>query len=261
MCTKRLIFAVVLFFGLAFVGGGLYSQEKMHEEREEKMHEEHEGKMHEEHKGKAHEEKAEEEDEIELSFDDLAPGNIPQGWKVEATNQKGPLATWQVVKDTTAPSGQHVLALTKPNHTFGGTFNLLWTDQIRFLNGEIEVDFKANSGVEDQGGGVIWRAQDKDNYYISRYNPLENNFRIYYVKDGARRMLASALVKLPAHKWHELKIVQQGNKISGYLNDKKLLEVEDSTFARAGGVGLWTKADAVTSFDNFDVEFEEAEHD
>ena len=178
----------------------------------------------------------------------------PKGWKNEATNQKGPLATWQVIDDTTAPSGNKVLAMTSPNHDFGGTFNICWTKGIKFLNGEIKVMFKANTGIEDEGGGVIWRAQDKGNYYISRYNPLENNFRVYYIKDEARKILASARVKLPAKKWYELKIVQNGKHITGYLNGKKLLEVDDDTFPESGGVGLWTKADAVTSFDDFEVE-------
>lgn len=190
-----------------------------------------------------------------FTFEHAKTGALPSGWKVEATNQKGPLATWQVVADSTAPSGEKALALVSPNHTFGGTYNLCWTDQIKFMNGDISVSFKANSGVEDQGGGVIWRAIDRDNYYIARYNPLENNFRIYTVREGARRMLASARAKLPAHHWHALKIVQRGSKISGYLNGKKWLEVEDATFTKAGGVGLWTKADAATSFDNFEVAF------
>ncbi len=190
---------------------------------------------------------------IQLNFDDLAGGQIPSGWQIGATNQHGPLATWQVVHDSTAPSGKQTLSLTSPNHNFGGTFNLCWTPKIQILNGVISVFFKANTGIEDQGGGMIWRVQDDDNYYISRYNPLENNFRVYYVKDGARRMLASARIALPAHIWHKLKIVQDGNKISGFLNDKKLLEVVDNTFMESGGVGLWTKADAVTSFDDFSV--------
>ena len=188
------------------------------------------------------------------SFEGIPTGKAPSGWKVEATNQRGPLATWRVIGDTTAPSGNQVLALTSPNHTFGGTFNLCWTDKVHFLNGEITVYFKANTGEEDQGGGVIWRAKDKDNYYIARYNPLENNFRIYYVKDGARRMLASARLKLPAHVWHVMKIVHNGEDISGYLNGKKYLLVDDDTFEESGGVGLWTKADAATSFDDFTVE-------
>lgn len=190
---------------------------------------------------------------VKMDFENIPIGKIPSGWKVEATNPHGPLATWQVVEDSTAPSGQKVLALTNANQNFGGTFNLCWTDRIQFLNGAITVYFKANSGMEDEGGGVIWRAKDKNNYYISRYNPLENNFRLYFVKDGARRMLASARVNLPAHVWHELKIVQDGNKIRGYLNGKKWLEAEDKTFSNSGGVGLWTKADAATSFDDFTV--------
>ena len=228
MYIKKLFLFSVIFLGLLLIVGFINAQEK----------------------------KEAEKGEIEFNFEDVPVGKIPANWKIEATNQKGPLATWQVVEDTSAPSGKKVLALTSPNHTFGGTFNLCWTDQMTFLNGEIEVHFKANSGVEDQGGGVIWRVIDRDNYYISRYNPLENNFRIYYVKDGARRMLASARIKLPSHKWHELKIVQDGKKISGYLNGKKLLEVEDDTFPNAGGVGLWTKADAATSFDDFEVEID-----
>jgi len=190
---------------------------------------------------------------VKFTFDDVKTDQLPAGWKVEATNKKGPLATWKVIEDTTAPSGNKVLAMVSPNHDFGGTFNLCWTNDIEFLNGEISVKFKANTGEEDEGGGVIWRAKDKGNYYISRFNPLENNFRIYYIKDEARKILASARVKLPAKKWYELKIVQNGKHITGYLNGNKYLEVDDDMFMNSGGVGLWTKADAVTSFDNFEV--------
>jgi len=110
-----------------------------------------------------------------------------------------------------------------------------------------------HTGEEDEGGGVIWGAQDKGNYYIARYNPLENNFRIYFIKNEARKILASARIKLLKGKWQEMEIVQNGKHITGYLNGKKLLEVDDNTFTKPGGVGLWTKADAVTSFDDFEV--------
>jgi len=185
------------------------------------------------------------------NFDAVSVGKLPAGWKVDATNRKGPLATWQVIKDTTAPSSEHVLAMTSPNHTFGGAFNICWTDTVSFLDGEIQVRFKAVKGEEDQGGGVIWRVQNKENYYIARFNPLEDNFRIYYVRDGARKILADARIALPAGKWHSLRIIQRGNRYEGYLNGKKLLEGTDNLFTRPGGVGLWTKADAVTSFDDF----------
>ncbi len=193
------------------------------------------------------------EKRIYWNFDDLSIGSLPPNWKVEATNQRGPLATWQVIEDPTALSGNKVLALTRVNHSCGGTFNLCWTKAIPFLNGEIKVKLKPNSGLEDQGGGVIWRARDRNNYYISRYNPLENNFRIYFVKNGERRMIASSRIHLPEKRWLEIKIQVQGNLITGFLNGKKLLEVEDTTFQKPGGVGLWTKSDAATLFDDFEV--------
>lgn len=143
--------------------------------------------------------------------------------------------------------------MSSPNHTFGGTFNLCWTDTISFLSGEIEVRFKAVKGEEDQGGGVIWRVQDADNYYIARFNPLENNFRLYYVRDGARKTLADSRIKLASGEWHTLRIVQHGDRFEGYLNGNKLLEGTDTLFTKSGGVGLWTKADAVTFFDDFTI--------
>jgi hypothetical protein len=187
------------------------------------------------------------------SFEGLAVGQIPKGWKVEGTNQRGPLATWEVIEDKSAPSGKKVLALTSVNHYSGGTFNICWTDAVSFLNGKIEVRFKANTGEEDQGGGVIWRVQDKNNYYIARFNPLEDNFRIYYVKHGWRKKLASTTISLPAGVWHKMIIIHKGTNVEGYLNDQKLLEIVDSTFTRSGGLGLWTKADAATAFDDVSV--------
>ncbi len=188
-----------------------------------------------------------------FSFENVPIGEIHPQWKIEATRSKGPLATWQVTEDPTAPTGQKVLALTDQNHDSGSTFNLCWTDDLSFQDGEISVSFKANTGEIDQGGGIIWRVQDKDNYYIARFNPLENNFRIYFVKDGIRRTLADAQVSLPAQKWHTLTIRQRGNQFEGLLNGKSLLKGENDVFSLAGGVGLWTKADAVTSFDTFVV--------
>ncbi len=139
-------------------------------------------------------------DNASWNFDDVPVGKLPAGWKIAATNQKGPLATWQVVMDKTAPSGEHDIAMTRPNHTFGGSFNICWTDTVSFLDGEIQVRFKSVKGEEDQGGGVIWRVQDNENYYIARFNPLEDNFRIYYVRDGARKTLASVKIALPVGK-------------------------------------------------------------
>ncbi len=187
------------------------------------------------------------------NFEGTTDGDLPDGWVVEATNQKGDPAQWKVIQDATAPSGEMVLALVSPPKKVGSNFNICWTESVIFQDGELEVDFKALKGRIDQGGGLMWRVKDKDNYYIARFNPLEDNFRIYYVHDGSRRKIGDAHIALPAGKWHTMKIIQKGNKFEGYINGKKLVEGTNDLFSEAGGIGLWTKADAVTSFDDLEV--------
>lgn len=173
------------------------------------------------------------------NFEDVPDGQIPAGWRVEATHQRGPLATWEVVSDVENGKKTKVLGMTKANHDSSETFNLCWTESVKFKDGEIAVRFKAIKGTEDQGGGPIWRVKDKNNYYVARANPLEGNFRLYYVKNGSRKTLDSASVDIPGRKWHAIRIVHQGDHIEGYLNGKKYLDTKDSTFQEAGGIGLW----------------------
>ena len=117
----------------------------------------------------------------------------------------------------------------------------------------MRVSFKAVAGKIDQGGGLVWRYKDAKNYYISRMNPLENNFRLYKVVDGKRTQLATVDVKAPEGMWHTLRIVQEGNHIQCYLNDKLELEAKDETFKEPGKIGFWTKADAQTLFADLKV--------
>jgi hypothetical protein len=184
------------------------------------------------------------------SFEKDKVGAVPQGWKLAETRGKGTPATWQVIQDDTAPKGPKVVAITK-NENRGSTYNLLMAEKTRYGDLSIRVKVKAVTGKQDQGGGPIWRAQDGDNYYIARWNPLEDNFRLYYVKEGRRIQLGTAEVKTDAKIWHEVKIVHKGKQIAAYFDGKKLIELEDSTFSEAGMVGLWVKADGRTAFDNF----------
>jgi hypothetical protein len=114
---------------------------------------------------------------------------------------------------------------------------------------DLSVQMKAVAGRSDQGGGLIWRAKDAKNYYVARYNPLEDNFRVYKVVNGSRSEFQSATIKHSAG-WHTLRVTMAGDHIECYYDGKKYLDVKDSTFADAGRIGLWTKADAQTHFDD-----------
>lgn len=174
----------------------------------------------------------------------------PAGWRAGSTGGSGPVATWQIHSDAGAVSTPNVLSMTSENHGSEERFNVYWTADKRFGDGRISVAVRADTGVIDQGGGPIWRVQDENNYYICRINPLESNYRVYVVKDGVRRQLGTARVDLATGLWHRLEIEHVGEHITCWLDGVKELDVTDGAIKDAGGVGLWTKADARTSFDD-----------
>jgi hypothetical protein len=184
-------------------------------------------------------------------FEDAKAGELPKGWSAAKTGS-GPGSAWKVLEDSSAPKGAQVLAQTSPDGP-NPLFNLCVADDTSYTDVDLSVAFKAVEGKKDQGGGPVWRYKDANNYYIARMNPLEDNFRVYKVVAGKRTQLGTADVEAGAGKWHTLRVVQKGNHIQCYLNGKLHLDVKDDTFKDAGKIGLWTKADAVTSFDDLSV--------
>jgi hypothetical protein len=187
---------------------------------------------------------------VRFTKDEL--GKVPDGWKAARTG-KGEGSVWKVVADDSAPSKSgFVLAQTAESPR--GLFNLCVADDGTFKDVEVQVAFKAVRGKADQGGGIAWRYLDANNYYVARMNPLEDNYRVYKVVAGKRIQLGTQEdVKVPAGEWHVLKIKQAGEQIECWLDGKKYLEVKDDTITKAGQVGLWTKADAQTYFDDLKV--------
>jgi hypothetical protein len=132
-------------------------------------------------------------------------------------------------------------------------FPLILFEKQKFSTVDISVDFKPISGRIDASGGIVFRAVDKDNYFIVRANSLEDNYRLYTFKNGVRTQIASATVDAPAiGKFHSMRVVANGDHIQAYLDGKLFIDHHDSSFT-SGYTGLWTKADAVTEFDNFKV--------
>jgi hypothetical protein len=171
-----------------------------------------------------------------LDFEKSEPGKLPEGFKQE-------VGRWEVVQE----DKNRVLAqlASSPDDAF----NVCLEQNSRCRNVDLRVRLKAVAGELDRGGGVVWRAKDAKNYYIARYNPLEDNFRVYKVENGKRTQFASAKVPGDA-KWHTLRITMFDDKITCYLDGSKYLEVEDKTFPLHGMVGLWSKSDARTYFDD-----------
>lgn len=174
-------------------------------------------------------------------FDDRPAG--PPAAEIVAS-----VGRWELVDDKAAPSGGRVLAQVAASG--GSTFNVALLSDTQLVDVDLSVQIRAVSGDIDQGGGLVWRAADARNYYVVRYNPLEDNYRLYKIVDGSRSMLKGATVRVDHAAWHQVRVVMHGELIECYLDGKKHLEFRDSTFKGAGKIGLWTKADAATRFDD-----------
>ncbi len=191
---------------------------------------------------------AHDEKPIEWNFDKDTVGKAPAGWKIVSPSSADGKNAWTVAADPSAPTPPNVLSLTVPEGADSG-YNLAVVEKIAVKDVDLSVKLRANGGKNDQGGGLVWRYKDEKNYYVCRINPLEGNFRLYKVVDGKRTQLQSADVNTESGKWYILRVMMTETQIICYLHGQKLLEATDDTFKDAGQVGLWTKADAATSFD------------
>jgi 3-keto-disaccharide hydrolase len=179
-------------------------------------------------------------------------GKVPAGW-VAAQTGKGAGSVWKVVADPTAPS-KTGFALAQTAEGPNALFNLCVAEDTHFKDVEVKVAFKAIRGAKDQGGGIVWRYQDANNYYVARMNPLEDNYRLYHVVAGQRTQFGGKEgIKIPTGEWHTLTVKMVGERIECSLDGQKQIEAKDGTFPKAGKVGLWTKADAQSHFDDFQV--------
>src|SRR5437660_11441443 len=179
-----------------------------------------------------------------VNFDDMKAGVPPPGWT--ATQTGSGMAKWSVEKDASAPSKPNVL-----KQSGQATFPVCFKNDTNIKDGFVEVKFRPIAGKEDQAGRVSWRVQDANNYYISRANALEDNVTIYHTISGKRVAFKNINTKVTSGVWHTLRVDFAGNKFTVTFDGNKVIEATDESFANAGKVGVWTKADSVTLFDNF----------
>jgi hypothetical protein len=176
----------------------------------------------------------------EWTFDTDSAGGPPSGAEVFGGN-------WVVRPEPDAPSPPNVLC-----QTAAAPFPSLCLSDRVYTDVELSVQFKPLSGQEDQAAGIIFRVQDGNNYYIFRANALENNVMFFLYASGQRSILKRSSVHVPPGRWQELKVEAVGNRFRGFLDGQPVVETTDDSYP-AGRVGLWTKADSITCFDNVRV--------
>lgn len=179
-----------------------------------------------------------------VSFDRDPSGALPSGWISGVTGRGNP--SWKVEADAAAPSKPNVL-----RQSGSGTFPWCVKREVSIADGFVEVKLKPERGREDQAGGVVWRWKDGDNYYVARANALENNVSLYHTTGGRRITIKYVDAPVAANAWHVLRVEFAGTRIKVVLDGKSYIELTDDHIAGPGAVGVWTKADSVTAFDDF----------
>ena len=195
---------------------------------------------------------------IHFNFETDSTGTLPADWSQSFNGRGG--TDWIIIDD----QGNKVMAQLYSDNP-NGHFNVVVNKDIQAKNMELKVRIKGVKGRHDQGGGFVWRFQDKDNYYVVRANPLEDNVVLYKVKNGKRTDLPllgkgrTYGVNVPklGNGWNTMKLMVKESVFTVFLNGNELFKVQDDTFTKAGKVGFWTKADAVTYFDDFNVKIDE----
>ena len=182
------------------------------------------------------------------NFDRDQPGALPSQFSIGTLFDGRPAGDWQVIATDRAKSPPYVLAQLMAKGA-EHAYKVVLNQDVIATDLDLEVSFLPMQGNADRGGGLIWRAADDRNYYVARANPLEQNIRVYRVVSGIRHLLQNFDQTITVKQWHTLRVTHQDCRVNIFYDNKQVFDLCDNTF-RTGKIGLWTKSDAVTYFDN-----------
>ena len=186
------------------------------------------------------------------TFDSDVLGTLPSDFVVGTLFDGRSAGDWKVAQKSDAPSPPNVFGQVMGKGA-EHAYKMVLVEGSKSSDLELEVSLLAVDGKADMGGGLIWRAADDRNYYLTRANPLEQNIRIYRVVKGVRQMIQNFDRIIDVRSWHKFRVVMKGCKVQVFFDQKQIFDLCDKTFAE-GRVGLWTKSDAVTYFDDLKLD-------
>jgi hypothetical protein len=191
----------------------------------------------------------EEEDLVRPDIHSMLVGATPAGF-TEALTGQGDAVCWRVLDDPSAPGGKVIAETSRDSADY--RFPLCIFDGFTASDMKASVQFKAVDGSVDQAAGLVARVRDPENYYVARANALEANVRLYKVTDGVRRQIAGRNIEVASGVWHSLSLKIEGDLLEVEFNGTPVIHANDKTISGSGRLGLWTKADSLTHFAEFD---------
>ena len=185
------------------------------------------------------------------NFDVDTPDSLPKEFVIGTLFDGRPAGDWKVLRTDQAKSPSQVLGQVEGKGA-EHAYKVVLVNGTDGSDADLEVSFFPVDGKADMGGGLIWRASDDRNYYLTRANPLEQNIRIYWVVKGVRHLLQDFNQTISVKRWHTLRVITRGCQVRVLYDERQVFDLCDHTFTR-GRIGLWTKSDAVTYFDDLKV--------
>jgi hypothetical protein len=182
------------------------------------------------------------------NFDRERPDILPSEFSIGTLFDGRPAGDWQILATYRAKSPPHVFAQVMGKGA-EHAYKVVLLKEVIASDLNLEVSFLPIQGQADTGGGLIWRATDDRNYYLTRANPLEQNIRVYWVEKGVRHLLQNFDQTIDVRQWHTLRVTHRGCRVNIFYDDKQFFDLCDKTF-HDGMIGLWTKSDAITYFDD-----------
>ena len=203
-----------------------------------------------------------------IDFHQYRYGAVPEEFDYDATGPNGPVLSagrpfWRAYLDRFAPSPEVVLiqaaSLAEPDH-----YPIAVLRDVQAKDVTLSAYLKPMGGTTYQSQGLIWRVQDKDNYYAVLANVLDSQLHLLKMVDGRPQEIASAPIQIvvqfeqdaptPTWGWYTLKVENAGSRITVWFDGKKTLEATDITLRRSGKLGFITHADSVALFDDLSVQ-------
>ncbi len=190
---------------------------------------------------------------VVVDFENMKVGHKPAGFAM-ATTGPGSAGEWFVREDATAAKGKKVLVQLSQEAT-SGRFPVCVLEDLEAADVSVTVAFKPISGRVDQAAGIVVRYRDKENYYVAKADGLEGNVELYKVEGGKQKQLGGVERVMPpgVGTWHTLTLKAVGRDLEVRMDGKMLIQTADDSLKEAGRVGLWTKGDSVTEFDDLRV--------
>lgn len=191
-----------------------------------------------------------------LTFDNESIGELPVSFTPALTGGGGAVH-WEIESQQVNGAENKLVTQLSKDKT-NARYPLLVHQDFIATDVDVALDFKTLSGKVDASGGIVFRYLDSKNYYVVRANSLEGNVVAYKTINGKRTNIGvrgksrayGVNVPVMHQRWQTLRVIAKGAIFGIYLDDKKIFEVENDALTQPGNVGMWTKADAVTQFDN-----------